>query len=151
MLIAMAACSKKQQEGSNKERTIGDWQPVAPLLTARYVHRSIVLNDSLVLVIGGDGEKDRLARCEIYDLKRNRWQEIDSLHTARRSFSLTRLNDGRLLVVGGDGPERAADLSGNFRSQNHDLAARRQPAFQTCLSYRHPAARWPRADRRRPW
>ena len=80
----------------------GQWTPTGSLGTARYAHRSVLLDDGRVLVVGGYQNGDvLLASAELYDSQTGLWQKTGDLPSPRVAFGMFKLRDGRVLVVGG--------------------------------------------------
>ena len=72
------------------------------LHVARTRHRSLVLPDGRLLVVGGRGASgEDLAAVELFDPQSHRFTDAGTLVTARKDHTLTLLPDGRVLVVGG--------------------------------------------------
>ncbi|MEX0977444.1 MAG: kelch repeat-containing protein [Pirellulales bacterium] len=80
----------------------GKWTPTGSLGAARYAHRSVLLDDGRVLVVGGYLKGDvRLASAELYDSQTGLWHSTGDLPSPRVAFGMVKLRDGRVLVVGG--------------------------------------------------
>jgi N-acetylneuraminic acid mutarotase len=84
------------------------WSAAASMLTAREFHSTTLLNNGLVLVVGGSGpgpgsSSVYLASAELYDPISNSWSSASSMATARKVVSATLLNNGQVLVEGGLG------------------------------------------------
>jgi len=86
----------------------GGFSPGPELGTGRFWHRSALLRDGRVLVIGGlNVSVGALSSCELYDPGTNEWTPAAPLNTARVRFTATLLNNGSVLVVGGhDGTKK---------------------------------------------
>ncbi|MCR9246319.1 MAG: hypothetical protein NXI31_14905 [bacterium] len=82
--------------------TSQSYTPLSPMLEVRAHHRSVLLPDGRVLVIGGFGDqRQALAHCEIFDPALSTFQVAAPMHTARAGHAATVLPDGRVLVTGG--------------------------------------------------
>jgi hypothetical protein len=74
---------------------------IKPMNTARDGHTATMLNNGLVLVVGGDAT-GKVATAELYDPDTNTWTNISTkLATGHRYHSATLLQDGNVLIVGG--------------------------------------------------
>lgn len=86
------------------------WVLAAPMKTARTAHRSVVLHDGRVLVLGGYGATGYLRSAEVYDPVTNTWSDAPDMVAARAELAATLLPDGTVLVTGGtDGPPHYLD------------------------------------------
>ena len=75
------------------------------LSTARFGHRSVLLDDGRVLVIGGnDNSGEPAANAEVWDPTTGEFSLAGTLGTPRYGHSLTPLEDGSVLAIGGWGP-----------------------------------------------
>lgn len=83
------------------------WLSVSPMVTSRFFHTATQLNNSSVLIVGGESDPDGLAPDVHPVLKavemfsQNTMELRDSLNVARAQHTATLLKDGSLLVVGG--------------------------------------------------
>ena len=92
--------------------TVTGFNSTGSLTTGRNGHRSVLLNDGTVLVVGGLsslggpslGVEDT---AEVYDPKTSQFTETGSLNVARAGATITLLDDGTVLLTGG------VDASGN--------------------------------------
>lgn len=71
------------------------------LITARYYHTATLLQNGLVLVVGGVGPNGYLASAELYSPASGSFTPTGNLHTARERHTATLLKDGRVLITGG--------------------------------------------------
>ena len=70
------------------------------MITARYGHAAVKLNDGRVLVIGGRGiHNNPLNQAEIYNPLHNSWTAVPNMSILRGSPAAALLQDGRVLVV----------------------------------------------------
>lgn len=77
---------------------------VAPLATARGYHKSALLQNGKVLIVGGsDLTSTAFATAALYDVASNAWTSTATMSTARVSHTATVLANGRVLVAGGLG------------------------------------------------
>eukprot|EP01025_Chloroclados_australasicus_P055870 TRINITY_DN6861_c0_g1_i5.p1 TRINITY_DN6861_c0_g1~~TRINITY_DN6861_c0_g1_i5.p1 ORF type:complete len:457 (-),score=56.08 TRINITY_DN6861_c0_g1_i5:423-1793(-) len=77
----------------------GEWSQGADMLSAKYGHAMVVLNDK-IYTIGGDYEAVTLNTVEMWDMERNVWTKSGNTVIAR--FSLTAAEqDGCIYAVGG--------------------------------------------------
>ncbi len=83
----------------------GVWSSGPSLGTGRLSHSATKLQDSRVLVAGGESTGPVLSSVEIFDPAANSgagaWSAGPAMPNARAEHSATLLNDGRVLVVGG--------------------------------------------------
>ncbi len=83
----------------------GKWSSTGSLNTARLSHTATLLNNGMVLVVGGYGNNVNgrvLASVELYDPHTGSWSPTGSLNTARADHTASLLYNGKVLVVGGD-------------------------------------------------
>ena len=111
------------------EPVSGGWSP--PVVTR--------LADDRVLVSGGMGGSDYLARAAVYDPAADRWEEVAPMGTPRADHTATLLPDGTVLAVGGLTADPAstspgmevqlasAELFDPMRGQWVAVAAMREP------------------------
>lgn len=87
------------------------WDNGPTLNIGRSNHRSLVLNDGRILVVGGfDGSQD-LTSCEIIDPSDWSVTVTGSLNEARSSHAVVLLNDGKVLAMGGYNPDLGYQMS----------------------------------------
>src|SRR3990172_7090340 len=80
------------------------WSSAGSLAHARCGHTATLLNNGMVLVVGGSGSNNSfslLASAELYNPATNTWSPAGSLATARYYHTATLLNNGMVLVAGG--------------------------------------------------
>ncbi|MEA3558736.1 MAG: hypothetical protein U9R75_05720, partial [Candidatus Thermoplasmatota archaeon] len=79
-----------------------EWSPGPSLITGRFWHRSVQLQNGDILVVGGMNITDGvLASCEILRAGSNQWIEASILNTPRARCTISLLSDGRVLITGG--------------------------------------------------
>lgn len=78
----------------------GKWTTVSPLLTARKNHKSVLLSNGEVLVIGGSNNYF-LSSCEIYDPIFDKWTNVSEMNKERESHNVILLDNGNVFVSGG--------------------------------------------------
>jgi len=87
--------------------SVGDWNPVAAMGTARSRHTATLLTNGTVLVTGGYtgvlNNPVSTSTAEIYYPLSDSWVPAPSMAFARSRHTATALSDGRILVVGGRG------------------------------------------------
>ncbi len=82
--------------------TLNTWSQTGSLLTARYAHQAVRLDNGCVLTVGGYRKGDvLLSSAELFDPATGRWTMTGSLPSTRVAFGTAKLRDGRVLVVGG--------------------------------------------------
>ncbi|MEM8932026.1 MAG: kelch repeat-containing protein, partial [Acidobacteriota bacterium] len=84
------------------DRSLGSWQPAAPLRRSRVFHTATLLRDGTVLVVGG--QVDGLGfstSAEVYDPITDVWRKVDDMARPRRGHTATLLPTGEVLVAGG--------------------------------------------------
>lgn len=79
------------------------WFPAQSLITGRAYATATLLNNGLVLVVGGASASARLSSAELYNPAANLWSATGSLNTGRYLATATLLPNGKVLVVGGAG------------------------------------------------
>ena len=80
------------------------WSSAGSLAHARCGHTATLLNNGMVLVVGGSGSNNSfslLASAELYNPATNTWSPAGSLATGRYMHTATSLNNGMVLVAGG--------------------------------------------------
>jgi galactose oxidase-like protein/Kelch motif protein len=77
------------------------WNPVAPMNQPRKLHTATLLQDGLLLVVGGGPGTSASSSAELYDPATQTWSMTGSLSVARAEHTATLLPDGKVLVVGG--------------------------------------------------
>jgi N-acetylneuraminic acid mutarotase len=90
----------------------GQWSTTGTLSTPRFNHIAVRLDNSKVLVAGGnrDSFSTRLSTAEIYDPDTGAWSAAGDLSVARVHHMATLLADGRVLVTGGSRGGSSAEL-----------------------------------------
>ena len=73
------------------------------MTTARQGHTATLLNNGLVLVVGGSAAGVPLATAELFDSETQTFHPTGALHDARVDHTATLLDDGRVLISGGQG------------------------------------------------
>lgn len=92
--------------------THSGWLPAPQLSRPRTRHRSLVLKNGNVMVVGGVGTNGLpILECEQFDSKRSEWCPAGSLNTAGEVHA-TVLNDGRVLAL--VNPKRGGPISEIF-------------------------------------
>jgi hypothetical protein len=71
--------------------------------TARYYHTATLLNNGLVLIVGGYGDMGYLVDAELYNPATGTFATTGSLNVARAYHAATLLNNGQVLITGGYG------------------------------------------------
>jgi hypothetical protein len=81
----------------------GQWTAVTatPNVTHGGVHRAVLLNSGLVLVVGGYDGSQQIATAELFDPSTSLWSNAATMATPRENFTATLLTDGKVLVAGG--------------------------------------------------
>jgi hypothetical protein len=69
--------------------------------TARYAHTAALLNNGMVLIVGGYGSSGPLASAELYNSAAGAFAVTGSMSAARFNHTETLLNSGIVLMVGG--------------------------------------------------
>ena len=78
------------------------WTKTGSLATARREHTATLLSNGILIVIGGqDDRDDAVASTELYDSVSCNWIGSASLMTARNLHTANLLPNGKVLVVGG--------------------------------------------------
>lgn len=82
------------------------WVPAGDMAVPRMHHRSELLQDGRVLVVGGisDPVGNELASTELFDPMTDTWSSAGVMAVGRYYHTMTVLNDNRVLVVGGEWP-----------------------------------------------
>lgn len=87
------------------DATTGNWTTTGSMFQGRERHTARVLQNSQVLVAGGDSydgvNVGFLAECELYDPGLGTWSVTGSMLTPRTGGQAALLPDGRVLVAGG--------------------------------------------------
>lgn len=84
------------------------WTATGSLTAARFGHTATLLQDGIVLVVGGIGDDySTLRSAELYDPALGTWSVIDGPHFPRSGHTATLLPDGRVLVAGGSNGQQA--------------------------------------------
>jgi N-acetylneuraminic acid mutarotase len=82
--------------------TTSAWKATADLPAVREAHTATLLNNGMVLVVGGDnGNIPRYDSGLIYDPASDGWYSTGSLVVGRRNHTATLLDNGVVLVMGG--------------------------------------------------
>ena len=85
----------------------GRWTAAPRMLTHRYLHDAVLLQDGRVLVAGGWAstslESRSLASAEVLDPAGRTWSSVGDMTAGRAQFRMAVLADGRVLAVGGLG------------------------------------------------
>ena len=83
----------------------GAWTVTGSMKQPRSNHTATLLPNGKVLVAGGfdfvNGQREQVARVELYDPITGRWSDTGSLNERRESHGATLLPDGTVLVAGG--------------------------------------------------
>jgi hypothetical protein len=80
----------------------GTWNSTGSLAVARAYHTATLLQNGLVLVVGGwDANFDPIKTAELYDPVTETWTLTGELNVPRLFHTETLLSDGRVLVAGG--------------------------------------------------
>jgi hypothetical protein len=79
------------------------WQFTGSMNEARRLFTTEVLNNGMILAIGGYDETNTAkASCELYDPSTGTWSYAAPLNVARAVHRSTKLSDGRIIVTGGE-------------------------------------------------
>jgi hypothetical protein len=73
------------------------------MATAREGHTATLLNNGLILIVGGATAGVPLATAELFDPRAQAFHPASALHDARFDHTATLLDDGRVLISGGRG------------------------------------------------
>ena len=79
----------------------GTFSTTGSLNTPRYYYTATLLNNGMVLVVGGQNSSDVLASAELYNPATGTFTPTGSLNTARTRHTATLLNNGMVLIAGG--------------------------------------------------
>ncbi|MBI1938036.1 MAG: T9SS type A sorting domain-containing protein [Ignavibacteriales bacterium] len=79
------------------------WSIVDSLITGRWGHTAILLEDGKVLIAGGS-TLNALRSCEIYDPINNKWSATTSMKESRSMPASILLPNGNVFISGGDSP-----------------------------------------------
>jgi Kelch motif/Galactose oxidase, central domain/Fibronectin type III domain len=78
------------------------WTPVHRMITGRFLHLAVLLNNGNVLVVGGSSTISTPEKtAEIYNPVSNVWSAAHDMSTARQGAAAVVLSSGKVLVVGG--------------------------------------------------
>lgn len=103
LLLVLAPASRlNPPEASAQSTSVPPLEPINPMLSARSVFTTTLLNNGKILVVGGNGPGGQaIAQAELYDPATNTWTATGALGEARQQHSATLLPNGRVLIVGG--------------------------------------------------
>jgi S-layer homology domain/Divergent InlB B-repeat domain/Kelch motif/Galactose oxidase, central domain len=88
------------------------WAYTDSMAVARHAHTATLLNNGLVLVVGGtNGAGVATNTAELYDPASGHWTSTANMQTARTLFTATLLASGKVLVAGGIDGAGAATAS----------------------------------------
>ncbi len=90
----------------------GEFARTGSMIAARFDHGAVLLDDGLVLVIGGEGSDGALWSCELYDPATGRFGPTGSIPDARARYAVSVLADGRVLLAGGSSSEHPSGIGG---------------------------------------
>ena len=79
----------------------GTFSTTGSLNTPRYYSTATLLNNGMVLMVGGQNSSDVLASAELYNPATGTFTPTGSLNTARTRHRATLLNNGTVLLAGG--------------------------------------------------
>lgn len=91
--------------------TTGTFTPTGSLNTARFIHTATLLNNGMVLIVGGQALPPGYVRpidltsAELYDPTSGVFTATGNLNTARVNDTATLLNNGLVLIAGGQGSQ----------------------------------------------
>ncbi len=130
------------------------WTLKAPMIEPRSSHTLSVLNNGLILAVGGNGDAAHgfaeLSTAEIYDPGTNKWEATDGMEIPRAGHTATTLADGRVLIAGGrNGPQTPVSLveiydpaTGKFVSPGRDEHPPDQPHGDATTRWETAGRRW---------
>jgi galactose oxidase-like protein len=112
------------------------------LVTPRYYHTATLLNNGMVLIVGGYGATGYLASAELYNPATGTFTPAaGNLNTARESDTATLLNNGTVLIAGGNGSagilasaELYSPAAGSFTATAGSLNTARELHTATLLN-----------------
>lgn len=88
-----------------------DWIETGSLNVPRYRHTATLLNNGLVLAVGGQGYADWYSSTELFSLSTGTWTYTGSMNVARFYHTASLLQNGGVLVAGGIGPNSSGSTS----------------------------------------
>lgn len=123
-----------------------NWQLSGSMIVPRFGHRSVLLNDGRILVVGGSNGSQCLASVEAFDPSANSgtggFSLLPSMSVARNFLTVTLLNDGRVLVTGGNDCGSAQISAEIFDpTANNGTGGFSPPIFMNSARFRHSAAK----------
>jgi hypothetical protein len=86
-----------------KVNAANDFSNTGSMITARFLHRAILLANGKALVAGGYGNNNSvLSSAELFDPATGLWTNTGSMGSARQRYRATALVNGKVLVSGGE-------------------------------------------------
>jgi hypothetical protein len=79
----------------------GAWTHGAPMSVARTAHSATLLDDGILIVVGGTTPAGITAAAERYNAAQDAWTKLPSMANARTIHTATRIDGGGVLVAGG--------------------------------------------------